>query len=370
MSSNGPSIRRESGEKSYNSSAPKYTSSDIGRQRNSFLDIVKLTTAVFVVISHFSWTEMQKLSWWFPLWDDFVMCVPMFMLITGYVNAVSFSRRFVVTFYGFYSAKNILNKIITFTVPFLFVFIVSVIGRMILGKGDGFGAIVQAFFWGGYGPGAYYIPCLIQLIFIFPVIYRIIADKKENGLVICFFINLVFEVAKTVYDMNADCYRLLVFRYFFIVALGCYTFLYREKLSYKKALLCGAVGTCYLLLNRYTGYRPIVFTYWNSTCMVSALFAFPFLYWVTAPSNKVRFKCGWMEYAGKRSYYIFLVQMLFYSSDIDKTILSVVKYPIIAIVINIAVCVLGGLAFSMICAPVVDRVKSFLPCLRSQGRKN
>lgn len=63
---------------------------------------------------------------------------------------------------------------------------------------------------------------MIQFIFIFPIIYFIVKKFGDKGVVICGFINFVYEVLKNVYGVSLSTYRLLVFRYIFVIAAGCY----------------------------------------------------------------------------------------------------------------------------------------------------
>lgn len=80
---------------------------------------------------------------------------------------------------------------------------------------------------GGYGPGSYYYPLMIQLIFVFPIIHFIVRKYQYLGVWICGFINFIYELLQRAYDMNEACYRLLVLRYILVISVGCY-------IAYKK----------------------------------------------------------------------------------------------------------------------------------------
>ena len=89
--------------------------------------------------------------------------------------------------------------------------------------------IFSAFLRGGFGPGSYYYPIMIQFIFYFPVIYAIVRRYNFSGVIICGLINFIYEILKYAYEMNAGCYRLLLFSYTLLIAYGCYLALYDYK---------------------------------------------------------------------------------------------------------------------------------------------
>ena len=115
---------------------------------------------------------------------------------------------------------------IRYTVPFFITYVIEVVYLFLVGRlsvsFEDIWSIVLSFFNGGKGQGSYYFPIMIQFVFIFPVIYFVIRKYDLTGLVYCFFANAVFEILKTAYGMSAVEYRLLVFRYLFIIAAGCY----------------------------------------------------------------------------------------------------------------------------------------------------
>lgn len=74
----------------------------------------------------------------FPFWID--MAVPMFMIVSGYVNALSFARKGLDSFEDCYSLNSLVSKFLRLTVPFVFVVLLEIIGERIgklLLSGDG-----------------------------------------------------------------------------------------------------------------------------------------------------------------------------------------------------------------------------------------
>ena len=74
---------------------------------------------------------------------------------------------------------------------------------------------------GAYGPGSYYVPIMLQLLVIFPLIYVMIAYNAKLGLAVAALANLAFEVCVIVFDMDKYYYRLSIGRYLLLIAFGC-----------------------------------------------------------------------------------------------------------------------------------------------------
>ena len=100
--------------------------------RKSVIDILKGVCICFVVITHFSWSSIERLQYGFPFWID--MAVPIFMFISGYVYATSYEKRKVELYTQVYSVEEIFKKIARYTIPFLPVYSFIVLINMIKGK--------------------------------------------------------------------------------------------------------------------------------------------------------------------------------------------------------------------------------------------
>ena len=53
--------------------------------------------------------------------------------------------------------------------------------------------------------------------------------KDIKGLQICFIINLLYEVLQYDWGLGQQCYRYLIFRYLFLISVGCYIGIYGVK---------------------------------------------------------------------------------------------------------------------------------------------
>ena len=150
---------------------------------------------------------------------------------------MSCERKYRTTIADLYSEDILIAKFLRFIIPFLIALLIE-IGMQIYTHVDiTFLSSLHLLFVGGKGPGSYYIPLMIQLIFVFPLIFWIMRQGALKGLIIVGITNLVYEIMVHSYGMGHGCYRLLIFRYLLMIAFGCYLYINRDKNQNKAALL-------------------------------------------------------------------------------------------------------------------------------------
>lgn len=176
-------------------------------ERNHFIDILKGICILFVIITHFPWEADERLKLLFPFWIG--MAVPVFMIISGYVNTLSFERNGIAKIGDAYQSSMVVSKVLRYTIPFAMVFLLEMLSLYIEGRWEvsAKSLLVTAkwFLIGGKGPGSYYYPILIQLIFLLPIIYFIVRKFGFKGVVLCGLINGAYEVLQYAYGMNEEC---------------------------------------------------------------------------------------------------------------------------------------------------------------------
>lgn len=276
------------------------------------------------------------------------MAVPFFMIISGFVYANSYVKHNIETFENAYEVKSILNKVIRYTFPFIIVFGVQETILYIDGSAElNILQMVYSFFRGGFGPGSYYYPVMMQFIFYFPILFFIIKKYDFKGLVICGFINFIYEIFKSVYGMNEECYRFLLFRYTLVIAFGCYLAIGNFKKHIKLSVLSMLIGIIYIVLFRYLGLKPLITNYWTKTCFWACLYMIPLSGYIINSKIKNRI----IELLGRASYNIFLVQMIYYNSA-AWVLYSIVDNRILQLLLNIIVCIFAGIIFYYIEIPI------------------
>lgn len=292
------------------------------------------------------------------------MAVPIFMILSGYVMSNSYEHKNYSSFEQVYSIGNVLRSAIRFTVPFIFAHTIVTVGKLVRALTAGQGIIsaikyfVIGFLNGGSGQGVYYYPIMIQFIFVFPVIYFVMKSKKgTKGIIICFVINLIYEVLKTAYGMNAECYRLLIFRYIFAIAAGAYMRIYGFP-KIKTSIISLAIGLIYIWVIKYTPYESVFLTYWQGTSLLSIFYIAPIIgclikHFSASDMQKMKL----LRFMGKASYNIFLTQMVYYL--FDTIIAKYIAYDLVHVLFNVVVCVAVGLLFYKIEQPITKKLILF-----------
>lgn len=325
-------------------------------ERNGNIDWLKGVCILFVIITHYSWSDNERLSFGFPFWID--MAVPLFMLISGYVYFKSYRRKNITTLDGAYEFGNIVPPFIRYTIPFLFAYAIEVsawiIYRLAGKENISIYGLLAGCLTGGYGPGSYYYPVMLQLLLFFPFIYKFVNAYRGKSLLCFFVINIFLEGLKIAYGMPEALYRLLFFRYIFLVAFGAYCALADAKIDMKYCIL-GLIGMMFQIITSYMGYKPKIFGYWTGTCVIAVLYILPiFVLFLKCKE----FKFGvLLRKAGQCSYNIFLTQMIYYyfAAGVVYKYISDGK---IAIIINILITVSGGILFYMFENPITKRIQT------------
>lgn len=289
------------------------------RDRNRTIDFLKGSLALFVITLHYPFET-------FPFWLTFLFrfclqfAVPGFMFLSGYTQALSLSRRGISTLEAAYERRILLPKLLRFCVPYTFFYLFEYILFRLTGVytvsifKHGILSLFFDFLTGGKGQGGYYTPIVLQLLLLFPVIYFIILRKGAQGLLLMFFCNLFFEIFKQACGMVESEYRLLIFRYLFLIACGCFTALWeKESKPFRTFLLPLSMlaGIGFLILFQFTSYgeHAKIITMWQGTSVLTALYIAPIFYFLV---RKAKLAFLVLEVIGRASFHVFLVQMLYY----------------------------------------------------------
>ena len=314
--------------------------------RNHTVDLLKGVFILFVLITHFDWTVTERKLLLFPFW--IAMAVPGFMFLSGYVISLSFCKRTE----RIVNTNYIVKKLIRFTVPFLIVFVCEATVGFFAGNIElSIFRILKDFIKGGYGPGSYYYPLMIQSIIIFPIMFFIIRAYQEKGLALCIGFNLAFEIFQK-YFLSDDIYRLLIFRYVLIIAVGMYVALNcKKKIKTNLMILCFVLGFAYIIAFCYYEITPVITTKWTGTSMFASLYLIPIMVLLL----RINLANSVLEYVGKCSYDIFLTQMAYYWIGRD-IITKIIPYKWLDLIIGITICLICGILFNKIETPITNKI--------------
>lgn len=321
------------------------------KTRNHTLDFIKGISIIFVLITHTAWSESERLKFGFPFWID--MAVPLFILTSGYAASISLDRASHTTIEKTYSKNYILKSVIRYILPFTVIFSAECTILLMRGCFTSFKTFLYTvfyqFFRGGWGPGSYYVPFMLQFIFVFPVIFFIIKRHSLKGLTLCFIVNLLYEILKTALYIGDETYRLLIFRYIFLIAFGSYLYLYRGIKFKMIYIIFFIAGTAFITATKYMNYQPIFLKLWTGTSVLASLYIIPLFAVLINKKRQIKFKP--LEILGTASYNIFLVQMLYYQFYFNK-IVPYIGNKYILLLCNILICITAGLALHYAEKPV------------------
>lgn len=213
---------------------------------------------------------------------------------------------------------------------------------------------------GGFGPGSYYSPVLIQIVLIyFPILLvfnkflnKLMKNRYKSviSLLIIFIIEAIFEVIinymGSIYnkDVVASFYRMSALRYIPFLQLGIILYNYKNQIlkNFKKIFPLSIGGGLYIYLTHYKNYTFPPFYYWKQVATPIMFHALFFIYIALKyfnKSNKNFFEKVIIT-IGKSTYHIFLVQMIYFG------MLRIHLYDKgFFYIIHILICIGVGIAF-------------------------
>lgn len=288
-------------------------------QHNRTIDFLKGVFTLFVITLHY---PIENSPFWLTAIFRFAIqfAVPGFLFLSGYVQALSFGRRDFSSLADAYDYHFMFPKLFRILAPYTFFFVFEYIlfrltkVYIVNAFKHGLLSLFFDYLIGGNGQGGYYTPLILQFLLLFPVIYFIIRRKGFRGVLWLLGFNIGFEVLKQAYGMSDSEYRLLVFRYLFIMACGCYTALSKDEHRTSQFLpmfFCMLTGIGFIILFQYTSYgeHAKIITKWQGTSVLTAFYPITILYFII---KKIPLAFRPLEWIGQASFHVFLVQMLYY----------------------------------------------------------
>ncbi len=321
------------------------------KKRIDLLDLLKAIGILCVIVTHCDFTRrnIKANSLFFCLVLD--LAVPLFMIISGYNYGNSVVRQEEKTLKGLYSKTRVVKQLERILPSYIVIFMVEIVFYHF--SDSSLDTILLYFLSGGKGPGSYYVPIMVQFILVVPLCFEVIRKYKKRGLYAIATINMLFECLVYLVPIPAPLYRLLIFRYLFIIGMGIYISI-SDNMFTKKELYCSfVIGVGYIFFTNYfksdTGeYVWSLFKYWQNTAAPVGLYIFPIF---SALLKKFKFyvvKLKKILLIGKASWHIFLIQVLYYQFFYGGLNLKNILYhfPIgIEIIINLIICILLGVFF-------------------------
>jgi surface polysaccharide O-acyltransferase-like enzyme len=309
-------------------------------QRNSSVDLLKAMAIVSVILLH-SLPQNILFSSLAPfhIWQ----AVPVFIMLAGYNNANSYSRRGNLG----YEPRLLLARLERLLIPYLFVWVLEVVLYVSFKGNLGLVELLKSLVTGGWGPGTYFIPIALQLTFIAPLFYRLAITRGLGAMLAVGFISdMLLELALFPLGLSPALYRVLIIRYIFALSLGIWLAMAKNK---PKALLAvGAIiSFVYIAAVNYSSFTLPIEQSWKSQTAPSFLWPLILIMIGFKVFAKVPNTWPWIicSKIGIASYHIFLVQMAYFWLRGNIPLIKDLS-GIPMLIASLIICIMAGLAFN------------------------
>lgn len=281
--------------------------------RSFLLDTIKCVMIFNVIFDHLPWQIEKNQVLIFPYFVK--MAVPVFLLITAYLRTKKAEKEK-------FSLQSLLKESVHLLLPYLLVIGFHIFWRQIytVERFSSFTSFLKWFFSRAAGLGSYYVPVLLQVLFLFPLLISLFKKNKFLALFFCFVSNFLFEAIfyffPILFNLNPYpfqyLHRILCLRYLFVVGLGIFLAYedLQSKFSVYRALLLGAGGALMIFVHSFV--NPFTWFYsWKATSFLCVPFAYALLFFAMKYGQTM--KESIFSKLGQASYYIYLVQIIYFT---------------------------------------------------------
>jgi peptidoglycan/LPS O-acetylase OafA/YrhL len=276
------------------------------KSRDSSLDFIKGIAILSVILLHSTpHHKLLQIAW-------IGQAVPLFLLVTAYLTYGSFHRGQKLS--KWYSGQSVLKMFKRILLPFVLVTLIQCIIFCIFKSNFSFLSVVTA---GGIGPGCYYpwiyLQCWIALPLMIWVIDRL---SIARSFILFLAVSVALEIISSFLSVPAFLYRLLFYRYLFLIYLGCIIHKIDFKLN-RKWIILAIVAIAFAVFEIYgdTDMRPMFYNQWKGYHWLTAFYAVFIFCGLRSIYNTIQYNTisNLFILLGKNSWEIFLCQMFVFS---------------------------------------------------------
>lgn len=179
-----------------------------------------------------------------------------------------------------------------------------------------------------------------------------------GGYCVCLILNVFWEIISYSWNMSDHVYAITIFRYFSVIAFGCFIATEKRRLSYPILIVMQVCGIIWQVILCYRNARPIFMNYsWARVNFLSSFLVMPLMYYLLKYKVNTSIKITPLQILGKASYDIYLVQMFYYAflnSYVGKHIASRGYH----LLFNICICCVVGTLYYLIENPITRGICS------------
>lgn len=313
--------------------------------RQNWVDYLKVIAIIFIIITHDPWSVENSKLFVYSLIVD--MAVPIFMIISGYNYTYSCRKKNIAKIADVYNIAQLKERLLRIVIPFIIMYFGEVCLLFVLKQEEyTMNRLLRDMLMGGYGPGAYYTPIMLQAILVMPLLYWFLKKYRIVALYIVFLVNLFFEIAWTFFAINDGLYSRCIIRYVFLIALGIYWCEFGEGSIRRKTLyICFVAGLIYIIGTQYI-WEPVIFKRWTTTSMMVGFYLLPILliFCMVTRKLKINGRVGnVIILCSNATFHIYLFQMLYYYAGVQRIFGEV--SIVLRIMGSTIVCISGGCIF-------------------------
>lgn len=254
---------------------------------------------------------------------------------------------------------DILHDCMPIIIPYTIAYLGIIAMKWIMGNRYTIQSLLYQYVTGSVGTGGYFVIVYLQIILVFPVIYRLVVDFRGKGILICIGCNILFEIfVQVIVQRGIDAlpfYRLCFIRYLSAVVGGICLHLERPKNHKFLEKSMFVLGMAYIIGYAYLDWKIPAVTYWAHSSFYTTLFIFPIVSWLIKIECNSKSKLGkYLSLIGQNSFYIFCVQMAFFTSRYALHLGNTPRWLMCAIALLL--CTSIGVFYGKICKRIMDKI--------------
>lgn len=318
------------------------------------IDYLKAFAIIAVILNHSVPYEMKN-----SFFMVFVlrMAVPIFILTSGYNFAKSISKRD--SLLGWYSMPKFAYKILNLGMPILIVYTIWLVLQRISGADLNLWFGIKSFIFAVFGDGSYYFWIVLQMLFIFPLIYAIAIKFQRGGVLSLIVIDILIEISLYMFPIPLYIYRICAVRYIALLSMGCYTFIMGDKnIKTKNLIISFLIGALYLGFYMNFSHIKRIYKYspWENSNVFSLLYIYPIFYCIIKKLrywklNNVFHKIFGL--IGQSTWYIMCLQMMWFWKA--HALYMKINTPLVLqMIMNVFICCFSGCLIKVL----TDKIKA------------
>lgn len=277
------------------------------------------------------------------------LAVSIFVFVTGYLMSINASEENT-KYENWYKRENIIPRIVRFYLPYITVFAIATICKIIFYDASYTPwVLIKRFFFGDFKPGGYYVTILFQLVLVFPFAFRMVKRYDLKAVGVAFVFTAIYDILCTGFSVNPSVYKCLVLRFSTHIFLGVYGAIGKHRTSKRLNICLLIMGLIYVIPCVSTRqYVPKLFFGWQETSFLTALFVYPLAMFLIEAFKDIRYTDSRFSKTAllfaNSTYHIFLFQAM-YHLIVGYKMNEYLDCITISLPINLFACIVFGIIF-------------------------